>query len=254
MKRLTSGVLLLGAVVAAASCNNVTGDLAQGPVSLVVAPNPGKFALGKSTTVVVQNFDDQGSALLSAAAVSGGVTGPISVVVDTSFQPGAVQRYATQFLVTGTGYGVGLVSFTDAGLAARQDTVIVLPNDDNAIATLSTTTPAVGDTVSFTVSGQFRLDTLQADGTPVIMTIPTGFVGLHDPKFTRLQVVDLSADSLTIRFIAPDTVVTTPGGDLIAHYNFPVNIQNSHYQYSPADPFGLLGSFQIQTNANLVLP
>jgi hypothetical protein len=260
MKRLTSGVLLLGAVVATASCNNVTGDLAQGPTKLVVSPNPGKFALGKSTTVVVQNFDDQGSALLSNAAVSGAPTGPITVVVDTSFQPGAVQRYASQFLVTATGYGIGLVSFTDAGLAAHQDTMIVLPSDDNALGTLSNTTPNVGDTISMTLpAGPFRFDSVDSKGVQVVITIATGIL---DPRFaTQVLKVDaaapwLSGDSMTVSFIVPDTLIprTAPLPPLVAHYDAPVSITGSHIQFSPAYPFGLQGSFAIQSSANLVLP
>ena len=63
-------------------------------------------------------------------------------------------------------------------------------------------------------------------------------------------MVGISPDSLTIQFIAPDTIVSTPGGDLITHYNAPVEIQNSHYQYSPEFRFGPLGKFRVQSSAN----
>lgn len=246
MKRLMSGALLLGAVLVSASCSNVTGDLAKGPTSITVDHNPLLITKHKTGLVVVQNLDDQGSPLVSAAT-AGTPTGPIAVVVDTTFQHAGV-HYGTQFIASGTDFGVGLVTFQDAGLTTPNDTIIVLPNDTNPVATLSNTTPAIGDTLTFTVPNPFRLDTLGKDGKLVIMSVPTGLAPPHDQ--VRLQVVGLSADSLTITFIAPDTL----NAGFVAHLNAPVQIQNSHYQYSPTYPWGALGNFAVQSSGNLVTP
>ncbi len=229
MKRLTSGALLLGAVLVAASCNNVTGDLAQGATRVTVDPNPIAFTRGKSGTVLVQNFDDQGSALLSAATVSGAVTGPVTVEVDTNFQHGGT-HYATQFIITSTGAGVGMafVRFSDAGLTTTQDTVIIVPNDTNPVATLSATNPAPDDTVTFTVADPYRIDAALAamvvDST-VLAVVPNS----------------VTADSLSIKFIAPAAVPTHDG---------PVELSGVHARIGPH----LVGTFKVQSTANLVVP
>ncbi len=233
MKRLTSGALLLAAVLVAASCNNVTGDLAQGATRVTVDPNPIAFTRGKTGTVLVQNFDDQGSALLSAATVSGAVTGPVTVEMDTNFQHGGT-HYATQFIITSTGAGVGMafVRFSDAGLTTAEDTVIIVPNDTNPVGTLSATNPATGDTVTFTVADPYRIDAaFVTDTTKIGATVDS----------TKLRVVDVSADSLSMRFIAPAGVPTHDG---------PVEVSNVHARIGPH----LVGTFKVQSTANLVVP
>ena len=252
MKRLMSGTLLLGAVLGAASCSNVTGDLAGGPTSITVDHNPLLITKHTIGNIVVQNLDDQGSPLLSAATFTA-PTGPITIEVDTAFQH-AGTHYGTRFIAGGTDFGVGFVTFSDAGLTAPKDTVIVIPNDTNPVGTLSTTTPTVGQVMTMTISGQFRFDSnaIFIDST-AIATIPTGLPGLHDPKFTVLHPISVSADSQTITFEAPDTIVVTPGGNLIAHYKYPVTVNGMHYQFSPAYPWGFLGSFSVQSSDTLFL-
>lgn len=226
MKRLTSGALLLGAVLVAASCNNVTSDLAGGPTRITVDPNPQSFGRGKTATVLVQNFDDQGSPLISAATLAGAPTGPITLEIDTTYQPNGT-HYGTQFLVKSTGFGVGFATFNDGGLTSTPDTIIVVPNDTNPTATLSAANPAPGDTVSFTVADPFRLD----------------ITGVMTVDSTVLQTVDISADSLTIRFIAPTAVPA---------HNGPVNMTKTAAQFGAAYP--LLGSFVVSSSTNLVVP
>ena len=251
MKRLMSGTLLLGAVLGAASCSNVTSDLAGGPTSITVDHNPLTIIKHKVGLVVVQNLDDQGSPLLSAATAST-PTGPIEVLVDTAFQH-AGAHYGTQFKVTGTDFGVGFVKYTDAGLTTPSDTVVVIPNDTNPVAVLSNTTPAIGDTVTFTVPNPFRLDTLGKDGKSVVMSVPTGLAPPLDQ--VRLLVVGITPDSLSVSFIAPDTLlIPRPGDTIVVHLNAPVQIQNGHYQFSPAYRFGAQGNFGIQSTVNLLTP
>ncbi|MEO8031391.1 MAG: hypothetical protein ABI765_11105 [Gemmatimonadota bacterium] len=242
-----SGALLLAAVFGAAACNNVTSDLAGGPTTIQVDHNPLLLTKGKSGLLVVQNYDNQGSPLVSNAEVVGAPTGPISIAHDTGFQHGGI-HYGTQFIISGLDFGVGTATFTDAGLTTALDTVVIIPNDTNPIGVLSTTTPSVGDTVSITISGQFRFD-----ATSIVTVDGRVFAGgvLTDTVKTAVaERVDVSADSLTLRFLAPDTIQ----GPRTLHYNSVVSLTKIGYQFSPAYPFGLLGSFGAQTTTNLVLP
>lgn len=237
MKRLMSGALLLGAVAVAASCSNVTGDLAGGPTLVTVDHNPIEFKKGTIADVVVQNYDDQGSPLLSDASIVS-QSGVVTVRKDTVFQHGA-PHYGTQFNVTGDQFGTGLATFSDAGIQTPVDTFLVFPTDSNPIATLSNAAPAIGDTITLTLTEPtFRFD-------PAVDTIAT--IG-PDSLLSSLPIVAISTDSLvaTLVVTAPQTPINTP-----------ITVNGVRMVYFPADPTRsrlTATGFQIQSSVNLVLP
>ncbi|HKV76383.1 MAG TPA: hypothetical protein VJN95_17825 [Gemmatimonadales bacterium] len=259
MKRLTSGALLLGAVLVAASCNNVTGDLAQGATRVTVDPNPIAITRGKIGNVLVQNFDDQSSALLSAGQLVDkvGGAGPggipvarLSIVVDTNYQHGAV-HYATQFALTADTFGFATARFSDAGLTTTYDTIYVVPNDSNPSAVLSNSTPNPGDTLTITISDPFRLDPASTVTiTPFVLdSAGVNFIPAKTPAV--LTFVDIAPDSLSMRVIAPDTTFIKGGLPSPQHFDAPAAISSVHIRFNPTL---MLGNFHVQTTTHLKLP
>jgi hypothetical protein len=211
MKRLMSGTVLLGAVLAAAACNDVTGGLTGSATRIIATPT---FLIGDTAAtknVLVQTFDDQGMPVSGAATVSA-VTGAITAVVDTGYRPGG-DPVVTQILVRGTGLNTGSFTATANGLSTVVN-VTVSPPVDNIVGTVVDTTTPLMNT------------------TPVVFTTPASqpyrftsasrvYIG---PPSVALSLVDsvpvISADSLSATFIpigARTGVVTVSGA--VLNYN-----------------------------------
>jgi hypothetical protein len=183
---------MLGTTVAVAACTNVTGDLAKGATRIAADPNPIEIDTNSDHSIIVQAFDDQGSALSSSGSV-GPVTGPATVVFDTSYQHGAV-RYSTRFIVRGTGLGVATYTVTDNGLSTI-DTAIVEPPVSNFVATVvDTSTPLMfRDTLTVTIPA----------GEPYRFTAASkAFIGLPTVALSKMDsAVSVSPDGLTAKFV-----------------------------------------------------
>lgn len=208
MKRLMSGTVLLGAVLAAGACNNVTSDLSGNATRIIATPT---FLIGDTAaikSVLVQTFDDQGMPVVGAATVTG-VTGTVTAAVDPTYRPGG-EPVVTKIDVQGTGLGLGTFTATANGLSTVVN-VTVSPPVDNVVGTVVDTTTPLMKT------------------TPVVFTTPASqpyrftsasqvFIG---PASVALSLVDaapvISADSLTATFIpngARTGVVTVTGAVL----------------------------------------
>ncbi len=226
MKRLMSGTVLLGAVLAAAACNNVTSDLSGSATRIIATPT---FLIGDTAaakSVFVQTFDDQGMPVVGAATV-GTVTGTITAVVDTAYRPGG-QPVVTKIDVKGTGLGVGSFTTTANGLTATIN-VDVQPPADNEVGTVNDTLPTQGDTLTFTIN----------PGEPYRITSASlAYIGAVGPA-GQVTLVDVAIDSLSARIVADslrDSVAVTISGTIL--------------NYAPT-----IGTYNVKTRSNVsVLP
>jgi hypothetical protein len=190
MKRLTSGTILLGAVLAAAACNSVTDSLTGSATRIIATPT---FLIGDTAAtknVLVQTFDDQGSPLIGAAVVSG-VTGAITAAVDPNYRPGA-QPVTTQILVKGTALNNGTFTVTANGLSTDVH-VTVAPPAENYVGTVSDTQPPMGATITLTTPA----------AQPYRFTSASkAYLGAVTVAKSKMTLVGISPDSLTATFVA----------------------------------------------------
>jgi len=211
MKRLMSGTVLLGAVLAAAACNNVTSDLSGNATRIIATPT---FLIGDTAaakSVLVQTFDDQGDPVIGAASVTA-VTGTITAAVDPNYRPGG-QPVVTKIDVQGSGLGNGTFTATANGLSTVVDVTVAPPVDNVVGSVVDTSTPLM-------------------NSTPVVFTTPAAqpyrftsssrvFIG---PPGVALSLVDstpvISPDGLSATFIpfgARTGTVTVSGA--VLNYN-----------------------------------
>lgn len=189
MKRLMSGTVLLGAVFAAAACNNVTSDLSGNATRIIATPT---FLIGDTAAVkhvLVQTFDDQGTPVVGAATVSG-VTGPITAVVDSTYRPGG-QAVVTQILVKGTDLNNGTFTVNANGLSTDVH-VTVAPPSENYVGTASDYAPPMGATITLTTPAAepYRFSSASK-----------AYIGPVTVAKSLMTLTGISADSLTATFV-----------------------------------------------------
>jgi hypothetical protein len=189
MKRLMSGTVLLGAVLAVAACNDVTGGLTGSATRIIATPT---FLIGDTAAtknVLVQTFDDQGMPVVGAATVTA-VTGAITAVVDTGYRPGG-QPVVTQILVRGTGLNTG--SFTvDANGLSTVVNVTVAPPAENYVGTASDYAPPMGATITLSTPA----------GEPYRFTSNSNaYIGPVTVAKSLMTLTGISTDSLTATFV-----------------------------------------------------
>ena len=184
MKRLMSGTVLLGAVLAAGACNNVTSDLSgnatQTPTFLVTDTVQFKSR-------IVQTFDKAGMPVVGAATV--GSVGVIAAAVDPNYRPGG-QAVVTKIDVTGNAFGVGSLTTTANGLTTTVNVDVPADNLVGAYMCLCTWGYPFCSPV------------------PGVGTVPSSrspFVGLTSVAGKHQQVLYISTDSLTMGILAVDT-------------------------------------------------
>jgi hypothetical protein len=189
MKRLMSGTVLLGAVLAATACNDVTDSLSGDATRIIATPT---FLIGDTAAtknVLVQTFDDQGMPVVGAATVSG-VTGTITAIVDSTYRPGGLP-VVTQILVRGTALGTGTFTTTANGLSTDVN-VTVAPPAENYVGTASDYAPLMGATITLTTPA----------GEPYRFTPASrAFIGPVTVAKSLMTLTGISADSLTATFV-----------------------------------------------------
>jgi hypothetical protein len=197
MNRLTSGMAPLFALLLVAGCTtDPTDDLRNGTARLDASPSQLFIELGATKTVDVSAVDDQGNEISSAYEVTSVGSG-ITVVRDSTFLPVFVNDSTLavppeapifRFIVTGTAYTS--TSFTVSN--GEKDVVIpvqVIPQAGIAV-TFSSTTPALGDTVTITAPA----------GTSFALTSTVTVAG------ATLQPLIVSQSETEIRFIPPPNI------------------------------------------------
>ena len=115
MKRLMSGTVLLGAVLAATACNNVTDNLSGNATRIIATPI---FLIGDTAAdkyVLVQTFDDQGTPVVGAATVRYGDAARSRPSSTPAIAPVA-QPVVTQITVRGTALNNGSFTVSANGL------------------------------------------------------------------------------------------------------------------------------------------
>jgi hypothetical protein len=187
----------LFALLLVAGCSNEpTDDLRNGTARLDAAPSQLFIELGATKAVDVSAVDDQGNQISSAYEVTNTGSG-ITVERDTTFLPIFVndstlrspdEAPVFRYNVTGTAYAA--TSFTVSN--GVKDVVIpvqVIPQAGIA-ATFSSTTPALGDTVTLTAPA----------GTTFAPTSTVTVTG------ATLQPLIVSQSETEIRFIPPPNI------------------------------------------------
>ncbi len=192
-----------------------TGDLRNGTDHLLADPSSLFLGVGADTTkfVKVSAVDEQGN-LLGESFRLGAVTGPFTVTLDTTFTPivdpdGTIHtpknpttvRYIVKTLAN-TGNGSFLVS------AGGQDITIpirMLP--DTGVLTLSSASPALGDTIVATLEANLRYTSASE------VSIAGG---------VSSYLVSISADSTQLKFL--------PGPGAVASK---VTVSGIRLSYSP---------------------
>jgi hypothetical protein len=197
MNRLTSGMAPLFALLLVAGCaTDPTDDLRNGTARLDAAPSQLFIELGATKTVDVSAVDDQGNEISSAYEVTNVGSG-ITVVRDSTFLPVFINDSTLavppeapifRFIVTGTAYAS--TSFTVSnGVKEVVIPVQVVPQAGIAV-TFSSTTPALGDTVTITAPA----------GTSFALTSTVTVAG------ATLQPLIVSQSETEIRFIPPPNI------------------------------------------------
>jgi hypothetical protein len=200
MNRLTSGMVSLCALLLAVGCSgDPTESLRGSGVDKVVAsPSQLFLELGQTKSVDVGAVDAQGNQLEFDYQVTSVGSG-ISVKRDSSFRGEflddstfTVPPTALQFRFTVTSTAYGATSFTVS--AGGEDLVIpVQVVAQNQIGgTLSTTTPALGDTITLTLD-------------PGVTFSPTSEFSLAGGTVTP-KIVERDPNGTFIRFLAPPNV------------------------------------------------
>ena len=197
MNRLTSGMVPLFALLLVAGCSTEpTDDLRNGTARIDAAPSQLFIELGATKTVDVSAVDDQGNQISSAYVVTSAGSG-ITVVRDSTFLPEFIDDSTLavppeapifRYVVTATAY----TSTTFTVSNGAKEVIIpvqVIPQAALA-ATFSSTTPALGDTVTITAPA----------GTSFALTSTVTVTG------ATLQPLIVSQSETEIRFIPPPNV------------------------------------------------
>ena len=201
MNRLTSGMAPLFALLLVAGCSTEpTDDLRNGVERIDAAPSQVFVELNQSKTVDVGAIDAQGNRLTFDYQVSSVGSG-ITVVRDSTFLPIFINDSVLavppegpifRFIVTGTAYGA--TSFTVS--AGGKDVVVPVQVTPIAAiaATFSSTTPALGDTITLTAPA----------GTSFTQTAELTVAGLPDSLNPR--IVERDPSGAFVRFVAPPNI------------------------------------------------
>ena len=199
MNRLTSGMVAFLALLVVAGCHgDPTEPLRAGVARIDAAPSQIFLQLGESKTVDVSAVDEQGNQISSAYEVTATGTG-ITVKRDSTFLQVFVNDSTLsvppeapifRYIVTATAYTA--TSFTVS--AGGKDVVVpvqVAPLNQVAV-TFSSTTPALGDTVTIAAPAGTSFD------QTTTVTVAGGTL--------QPLVVYRSATNDTIRFIPPPNI------------------------------------------------
>ncbi len=231
MNRVTRGTVVLAAALAALSCKgDPTDSLRNGIDHLVARPSALFVSASPDSTelVLVEAVDDQGNrqaTTFSVDAVGAGIT----AVVDDSFNlvqddngdfSKAKPWPRERFKVKAAGNTANSSFTVRAGGKTLVIPVRVIPTDLN-VATISTGTPAVGDTVTVTAPAPFKF-------TPASVASATG---------GAIATLGISADSSQLTLV--------PGPNV----NGPVSITNVRVSYAP-----VLGPYTLTSPATLTTP
>lgn len=202
-------VMFAAALGLVACQGDPTDSLRNGAHGLRASPGTVYVPQGDSVAIVTELFDEQGNKL--TATFSGTSSDPtqLPVTLDNSFIPvydannvlvPPTDATRARFFVKGVGLAAGTLTFTSAGLTQTVP-VLSFPSaaggggggTNFAVASLSTTTPALGDTVTLTVPAPWKLD-------------PAATVfGANGP----LVSLAVAADSSSIQFIPGPNIDTT---------------------------------------------
>lgn len=193
MQRLTRFVVFFGALAIAWSCSGDPTKNEGTPTAIVTTPEVVFVAQGDSEPVIASVVDEDGQVLeaqFTAANVGSGIT----VIPDPNFLPVSSGRpigRSARFFVRGD--ELTATEFTVEALGLTKVVKVTSIPPDLA-ATFSTTTPALGDTITLTVpTGTFFTDAtvVTIDGaTPdIVSRDATTLVFVPGPNIADLPVV-----------------------------------------------------------------
>jgi len=237
MIRSTRGLVLLAAIIGITSCSgDPTANLRDGVSQLTATPNSILVNQGDSTQVIVSPIDGQGGEV----AISGGITVTSGAGVTAHNDPtyrmtfdknGNLTQPATQsrfrVFVRGDDMGNTSVSISGGGKSIDIPVVVLPAGASLRSATLSTTTPNVGDTVTITASAPWKFtdssvvtvgDTskrvqpvtlsVAADGSSAKFIVGPGYT--TDTVTVSNAIVTYAAPTVPTYHLSGSALMTTP--------------------------------------------
>jgi hypothetical protein len=201
MNRLTSGMVASLALLVVAGCHGDPTDPLRGGITRIdAAPSQVFLELGATKTVDVSAVDDQGNQISSAYEVTSTGSG-ITVVRDSTFLPVFINDSTLavppeapifRYVVTGTAYGP--TSFEVSAGGQKVVVPVQVTPVTGLAATFSSTTPALGDTVTLTAPA----------GTSFTQTALLTLPGAPDSLNPRITERDPAG--AFVKFVAPPNV------------------------------------------------
>lgn len=214
MKRYLRGVALLAAVGLFAGCKSDPAGVtpSDAPLKIVASPAVVTVAQGASKVVTIQVVDSNGTALpaqVSAAAASADIT----VVPDTAFQPvfgsdnvAHANTINAQYRVNVTGNNLAASTITvTSGALTYSIPVIVTPTE--LAATLSSSTPALGEPITLTAPAGLTFAPFSAKPRITKSTTDTTQVGFvqssNGTTLTFMPVLGQADQAFAVRGVIP---------------------------------------------------
>jgi hypothetical protein len=164
MNRLLGGLGVLAVSLAGASCGDPTANLRGGAVQVVADPSSVFLTEGAATHIIARVLDEQGNELPDTVTFST-TSSAVTVAYDPTFlvgtdttTPGATvpSKTRTGIIVTGVSVDLGTITLSSGNLTTTIP-FRVLPADPStsfaSVVTFSSTTPALGDTVTMSAPG-----------------------------------------------------------------------------------------------------
>jgi hypothetical protein len=274
MKPFLRSVALLAAVGLFGGCKSDPAGVSPSDTPLKIVPNPAvvTVAQGASKIVTIQVVDSNGNALPATVSAAAS-TADITVTPDTGFQPvfgpdnvAHANTVNDQYRINVTGNNLAATTITvTSGDLTQTIPVIVTPTE--LAATLSTTTPALGEPITITAPAGLTFSPFSSNVKITKSTTDTtqvGFVqssngttltfmpilGEADQGFAVRGIIPSYAPSLNLNLDVPTTftvgdattTVKLPGTDALATApELPVLAKDQIFLMYDKPPFGYTG-------------